>query len=59
MTRKELEQLREGVEEQLRWALLHDGDQELLELLRLESDRLFAMMGQCSDSPSSQVSELA
>jgi hypothetical protein len=59
MTRKELEQLREGVEAQLRWALLHDGDQELLELLRVESDRLTAMMGQCPDSPLGQVSEFA
>jgi hypothetical protein len=38
--REELERHREGVEAQLRWAMLHDGDQELLELLRFESDRL-------------------
>jgi hypothetical protein len=36
--REELERHREGVEAQLRWAMLYDGDQELLELLRFESD---------------------
>jgi hypothetical protein len=30
MTRQQLEQLREGVEAQIRWAVLHGGDQELL-----------------------------
>jgi hypothetical protein len=40
MTRKQLEQQRERVETQMRWAAVHDGDQELLDLLRLESDRL-------------------
>jgi hypothetical protein len=43
MTRKQLEQQREVVEAQMRWALLYGGDQELLDLLRFESDRLFAM----------------
>jgi hypothetical protein len=47
MTRKQLEQQRECVESQLRWAVLHGGDQELLDLLRLESDRLFAMIENC------------
>jgi hypothetical protein len=47
MDRRHLEQTRRSVEEQLRWALLHDGDQELLDLLRIESNRLFAVMEQC------------
>jgi hypothetical protein len=46
MTRKQLEQQRERVEAQMRWAVIHGGDQELLDLLRLESDRLFAMICQ-------------
>jgi hypothetical protein len=45
MTRKQLEQQRGGVEAQIRWALLHGGDQELLDLLRFERARLD---GQCS-----------
>jgi hypothetical protein len=48
MTRQQLEQLREGVEAQMRWAVLHGGDQELLDLLRVESDRLSGMIGQCT-----------
>jgi hypothetical protein len=52
MTRKQLEQQREGVKAQMRWAALHGGDQELLDLLRFESDRLLAMIGQCH-SPAS------
>jgi hypothetical protein len=48
MTRKQLEQQRECVEAQLRWAVLHGGDQELLELLRVESDRLFVMIEKCA-----------
>jgi hypothetical protein len=47
MTRKQLEQQRECVEAQLRWAVLHGGDEELQELLRVESDRLFAMIENC------------
>jgi hypothetical protein len=47
MTRYQFEQQRERVEAQLRWALLHGGDQELLDLLRVESDRLFAMIENC------------
>jgi undecaprenyl pyrophosphate synthase len=43
MTRKLLEQQRECVEAQLRWAVLHGGDQELVDLLRVESGRIFAM----------------
>jgi hypothetical protein len=46
MTRTQLEQQREGVEAQIRWAVLHGGDQELLDLLRIESDRLCLMTGQ-------------
>jgi hypothetical protein len=41
MTRNQLEQQREGVKAQMRWAVLHGGDRELLDLLRFESDRLF------------------
>jgi hypothetical protein len=51
MNRRQLEQKRECVEEQLRWALLHDGDQELLDLLRIESDRLLVNIAQCPDRP--------
>lgn len=32
--------LRHGVEMQLRWALVHGGDQELIDLLRDQRDRL-------------------
>jgi hypothetical protein len=46
MTRKQLEQQSELVGTQMRWALVHGGDQELLDLLRFESDRLFAMIAQ-------------
>jgi hypothetical protein len=48
MSRKQLEQQRECVGAQLRWAVLHGGDQELLDLLRVESDRLFAMIEKCA-----------
>ncbi len=51
MTRKQLEQLREGVEAQMRWALAHGGDQELLDLLRIESFRLFLKIEAMSRSP--------
>jgi hypothetical protein len=39
MTRKELAQHLEAVEAQIRWATLHDGDHELLSLLRIERAR--------------------
>jgi hypothetical protein len=55
MIRKQLERQREGVEAQMRWALLHDGDQELLDVLRVESERLLAMMAQCPKSAASQA----
>jgi hypothetical protein len=58
MTRQQLEQLRDCVEEQMRWAVLHGGDQELLDLLRVESDRLSVLIGQCnspSRSPNNSV----
>jgi len=48
MTREQLEHQRESVEAQLRWAILHDGDEELLDLLRFESDRLSSRLGQMS-----------
>jgi hypothetical protein len=41
MTREQLEQKRDGLEAQMRWAALHEADQELLDLLRIENDRLF------------------
>jgi hypothetical protein len=41
-----LEHQSERVETQMRWAVVHGGDQELLDLLRFESDRLFAMIAQ-------------
>jgi hypothetical protein len=49
MAREQIEQVRESVKAQLRWAMLHDGDQELLELLRFERDRLSLLIG--SDAP--------
>jgi hypothetical protein len=45
MTREQLEQVRNSVQAQLRWAMLHDGDEELQELLGIENDRLSAMIG--------------
>jgi hypothetical protein len=50
--REELERHRESVEAQLRWAMLDDGDQELLELLRFESDRLSLRISLVSRSTS-------
>jgi hypothetical protein len=44
MTREQLEQVRKNVQAQLRWAMLHDGDEELQELLCFENDRLAAMI---------------
>jgi hypothetical protein len=46
MTREQLEQVRESVQAQLRWAMLHGGDEELQELLCFENDRLSAMIGE-------------
>jgi hypothetical protein len=43
-TWEQLEQVRKSVEAQLHWAVLHDGDEELLELLLFERDRLSALM---------------
>ena len=40
VTAQQLELLRHGVEAQLRWALVHGRDQELIDLLRDQSDRL-------------------
>jgi hypothetical protein len=48
MTRKQLQQLRAGVEAQMRWAVLHGGDHELLELIRIHRDRLSAMIALAS-----------
>jgi hypothetical protein len=44
VTLQQLEMLRHGVEAQLRWALVYGGDQELIDLLRDQSDRLSGMM---------------
>jgi hypothetical protein len=44
MTRQKLEMLRDGVEAQKRWALVHGGDQELVDLLRDETKRLSVMI---------------
>jgi hypothetical protein len=52
MTRQQLEQLRDCVEAQTRRAVLHGGDQELLDLLRVESNRLSVLIGSPSRSPS-------
>jgi hypothetical protein len=49
MTRKQLERQLEAVEAQMRWAVLHHGDHELLDLLRIESSRLRVKIGQCPD----------
>jgi hypothetical protein len=46
MTKRQFERLRGGVETQLRWALVHGGDQELMDLLRDQSARLSMMIGQ-------------
>jgi hypothetical protein len=51
MTSKQLVQQREAVKAQIRWATLHEGDEELLNLLRIESDRLSMKIGQCPDLP--------
>jgi hypothetical protein len=40
MDRDQLLQLRSGVEAQLSWALQHDGDEELVDILRSENARL-------------------
>jgi hypothetical protein len=44
MTRKQLEEKRDGLEAQMRWAVLHSAGQELLDLLRVENDRLAVLM---------------
>ena len=49
VTGKQLEKQREAVKAQIRWAMHHGGDEELLNLLSIESDRLFMKMGECSD----------
>jgi hypothetical protein len=46
MTRQQLEKKRDGLEAQMHWAELHDADQELLDLLRVENDRLLVVFGQ-------------
>jgi 3-deoxy-D-arabino-heptulosonate 7-phosphate (DAHP) synthase len=52
MNRNQLEQQCKSVEAQMRWAELHGGDQELLDLLNIERDRLFAVIGQCHSQAS-------
>jgi hypothetical protein len=51
MTRQRLELLWHSLERQIRWAAAHGGDQELLDLLRHESDRLSATIDQCAPTP--------
>jgi hypothetical protein len=48
MTRQQLELLLHGVERQMRWATVHGGNQELLDLLRDGSDRLSMAIDQRS-----------
>jgi hypothetical protein len=40
MNEDQLLQLRSSIEGQLRWALQHNGDEELVDILRSESERL-------------------
>ena len=40
MSKERLSELHRGIEAQLRWALAYEGDGELLDLLRSESERL-------------------
>jgi len=40
MNKEQLLKVRKDVERQLRWALQHNGDEELLDLLHSESERL-------------------
>jgi hypothetical protein len=51
VTSKQLEKHRESVKAQISWATLHAGDEELLNLLRIESHRLFLMIKAMSRSP--------
>jgi hypothetical protein len=57
MIREQLEHTRDRVEAQMRWAVLHGGDEELLSLLRVESDRLSMMIGQCSESVGTRAAQ--
>jgi hypothetical protein len=51
MTRQQLELLWHGVESQMRWAAVHGGDQELLDLLRDQSDRLSVRIANIPSKP--------
>jgi hypothetical protein len=44
MTRQRLDRKRQGLEAQLHWAEIHGGDQELMDVLCDESDRLSGML---------------
>jgi hypothetical protein len=55
MTRQQLELLRDGVEVRMRWAALHRGDRELMDLLRDESTRLSMMIDQYAPQRRSPV----
>jgi hypothetical protein len=44
VTRQQLERKRDGLDAQTRWAVRHSADQELLDLLRVEKDRLALLM---------------
>jgi len=47
MNKEELLRLRKSVEAQLRWALRHNGDEELVNILHSESERISAMIERC------------
>jgi hypothetical protein len=49
VTGKQLAEQREALKAQIRWAMHHGGDEELLNLLRIESDRLSMKTGECPD----------
>jgi hypothetical protein len=53
MNEQQFLQLRRGVEAQLRWALRHNGDEELLDILCSESQRLSEIIRHCRPSAKS------
>jgi hypothetical protein len=55
MTREQLEQKRAGLAAQMHWATFHRGDQELMDVLGDENDRLAGMLGRQSASPASSL----
>jgi hypothetical protein len=55
MTRKQLEEKREGLVAQMHWAALFGGDQELMDVLRDESGRLSRMLGRPNAPPATSI----